>query len=127
MKRPASTARPAIAPAARSAAGASKPTLRKQGFGRIVLAPKADAPAPATATRLSGNLVFAGASLCFGLALLIGWRFGPANGNPASLMLVAGLMAACGGAGCGASELGLMSLFSSDADGDAGGGGDGGD
>jgi hypothetical protein len=108
-----------------ASSAAPKPSLRKQGFGKVALPPKPEAPAPAAPSRFSANLVFAGASLCFGLALLIGWRFGPTNGNPASIMLVFGLLATFGGAGTAASELGLKDVFSGEESGD--GGGDGGD
>jgi hypothetical protein len=125
MKRSATTARAAPASNKSTSPAAPKPSLRKQGFGKVALPPKPETPAPAAASRFSGNLVFAGASLCFGLALLIGWRFGPTNGNPASIMLVFGLLATSAGVWTGAKECGLMELFSGEGSGD--GGGDGGD
>lgn len=117
MANPLHTAARASRADVRQPAAVGRPTLRRTGpqlaKGRPGLS---EAPAPAKSGGVNGNLVFALAAFLFGVALLLGWRFGPADGNPNSFMLVAASLSTFFGGWMLANELGILAIFSEDLD-----------
>ena len=93
---------------------------------RTPIISRRNAPAGPASSFATAKGVFAVAALLFGSGLLCLWRFGPSDGDAASVTLVLALLAMFFGGMTGAQELNLLgdSDGSGCGDGDGDGGGD---